>query len=405
MTTQNNKSIRIFDKIYLGLSATPGNMAVGYLVPYEENAAGKRRMEQVDYWGRNKNRVILDNTPIAGFRVSRSLRNMGWRTEISTVTMEDPRGFETEITAMNLVMLTDNAIIQDGEILQECVWARDGAVNVLLPVNSAPYIEAKENTRRLNSKVPTREIQIGDTIRTDKAVEGVYMGYLYPLSSKGYRSKNLVTIEKKKMHVLKIRNEDGGTEYMGIAAFKVADVLQRTDTPSTLDASEIEMGQPDTKFVQTRNRYYYPQIVGFVVKNDAKIELEFQKVSYQDLLDRLNGPGGDGFNIVYHSDAPKPCTIGKNAKPNKWYFMDMYELQGAINNGSRRHLPGYGYSNIQVFTMHELDYDAVQNSATVSMRPGGDTVFVDFKDSDNFYLVWAKVVSNADAINQGSILL
>lgn len=63
---------------------------------------------------------IIDNIPIAGFKIEKIATR--WRTANKLFRVSDPRGFEFEITAQNLLELMNSCIIDKGEVRGKCKW-------------------------------------------------------------------------------------------------------------------------------------------------------------------------------------------------------------------------------------------------------------------------------------------
>ena len=135
---------------------------------------------------------VLDeapNEPQFGFRITKSVARYGWNGGNKLVRIEDPRGFELEISVANLVKIMSTTTFIDGVCQEECVWGRDGAANVLLPINSEPYREARETTKVRKTKgISLRDITIGDFVKTKETTyapgfTGMYMGAYYVYSA------------------------------------------------------------------------------------------------------------------------------------------------------------------------------------------------------------------------------
>lgn len=175
--------MKIFKKCYVGVKVTDRNnngTPLGYLVPYEDNAAGKQRMNTVDSWVTNKRYLysddgaeqvrvglIFDNVPLTGFQIT------GWNSRYSTdnktVRITDPRGFELEIYIPNLTDLIMNTTIIQGVIQEELIWARDGSNNFLIAANSKSYTDAWQEGNVLDPVV-------GDIVKDHRGTEYVYLG-------------------------------------------------------------------------------------------------------------------------------------------------------------------------------------------------------------------------------------
>lgn len=195
---------------------------IGFASPYEDNAAFRKRKSTQDEWayGRGTDFIIkedggvyhgpdglkdvaeyfmtnsfpriLSNTPLTGFEIARSVRRSGWRGSSNVLwRIQDPRGFEIEITSENFASMIDCTTMINGVIQEECVWGREGSVNVLLPTNSDPYKEATKQTTLVNNKVSLKQVKIGDHVTLiDKGVksgnrDGVYMGRMFAVTAMG----------------------------------------------------------------------------------------------------------------------------------------------------------------------------------------------------------------------------
>ena len=158
--------ILVFDKMWYVVSSTSKSLA--YLTHYEENSAFEKRKDTGIKWasGYRKDQVepkTFDNTPTTCFKIVDSVSR--WSTSNKLIRVEDPRGFVCEISTGNLVNLLKTTVVDNSVIKHSCVWGRDGGVNVLLPVNSEPYLEALKNVKEV-AKPPVKfsEVNVGDTV-------------------------------------------------------------------------------------------------------------------------------------------------------------------------------------------------------------------------------------------------
>ena len=201
---------------------------------------------------------ILDevpNEPRAGFRITRMISRGGsWSGSNKVVRIEDPRGFELEISVDNLVKAMSTTTFTDGVCQEECVWGRDGANNVLLPVNSEPYKEAFDTTTyRAKKAISLRDVNYGDTVELKKTehfegLTGIYMGayHVYSLSalnqsgaltrennrgrSYSYDPKEWAFIKSHKRYVIQVVEKDKVT-YKGVSGCKIHKIINAVDYP------------------------------------------------------------------------------------------------------------------------------------------------------------------------------
>lgn len=171
------KKITFPTKFYVGLKTetdfnfddnTHHQYLLGFMTPDGNDKAAAKRKSTVDFWasqarikrdaegrymsgpnGRNYvyedvvPAIIVDNVPIAGFKLADMVRrystsNVVWR-------IDEPRGFQLEISSTNLAYLVNEAgILKGGIIDAECAWARIGNQNFLVPKNSLYWAEYEE---------------------------------------------------------------------------------------------------------------------------------------------------------------------------------------------------------------------------------------------------------------------
>lgn len=290
---------------YIGVNihrSTDGSMPLGFLTPGGTDAAAKKRISTVDSWvGKTSSRHeyidtvdkaqfekdnptakwIRDNThnpnhlnsmyeipkvedvdykiydnvpnePRFGFRITKSISRGGsWSGSNKVVRIEDPRGFELEISVDNLVKMMSMTTFIEGVCQEECVWGRDGANNVLLPVNSDPYKEAFATTEYRNKEaISLRDVNFGDTVELKKTehfpgLSGIYLGayHVYSLQTL-YKSKQLENyswnrkkgfdfVKAHKRYVIK-----NGDKYFGVSSCKIHKIHKTVETP--VERSDID---------------------------------------------------------------------------------------------------------------------------------------------------------------------
>ncbi len=182
-----NTAVKIPEKHYVALqSRNTSECPVGFLVPWGTDAAAQKRMSTADTWAgqswgsssslkaKTINNDLMSGFVLADDPLRHSRSNVVWR-------VVDPRGFELEINCENMANLIRLTTIENGEILSRCVWARQGANNVLLPEEAEEYQDALKNTERVKTSVSIRDVSVGDKILLQNGEEVVYLGKLYTL--------------------------------------------------------------------------------------------------------------------------------------------------------------------------------------------------------------------------------
>jgi hypothetical protein len=158
-----------------------GKFPLGFATPEGKDSAAKKRKATVESWaGKNASYVTIDNVPTEGFRfVGDVTRSRDWFGSGASVwRVEDPRGFEIEITSGNLMMLMELTTIENGLIKGKCLYARDGAKNALLLENSEEYQAAFAQTTRMKSsdKFTLKSLLPGDLVTMVDGTEAQYFG-------------------------------------------------------------------------------------------------------------------------------------------------------------------------------------------------------------------------------------
>lgn len=186
--------IKLPEKYYVGIRAQAeeeGQLPLGFATPFGTDAAFAKRKNTVDSWtGRidparkeNPRFETYDNVLMEGFRISQSVRRYGWNGGGNVLwRIEDPRGFELEISSSNFASIVDCTTLTNGVIEGKCIWGREGAVNVLLPEASVPYQEAVNFTDLSKMKVTAKEMSPGQMVRMKDDTVAMFMGEFFGLS-------------------------------------------------------------------------------------------------------------------------------------------------------------------------------------------------------------------------------
>lgn len=399
-------TIKIPEKVYVGFQGrrTQDEVPLGFMTPYTDDQAGQKRRDTVDSWargyGRDKtfNSVTLDNKPMVGFKIGRAIRRSGgWNgSGASYIRIEDPRGFELEISIENLVMcMSGGNIIEDGELMVECVWGRDGNRNILLPTNSEPYANSLATKAAVSSALSLRDVKVGDTIRLITGEEGVYLGGLYPLLSgrTDYSDRRRrVYVGDKKRYVMLIKSNNGTPTLHGWAAIKVAEIVKPAEkklTPSEIHDLVLATMKENAAGAKNHSGHnYYSEQRGWVVSTDIESTVELEKKTEAEIR-KIN----KGANY-YESDWRDVIAEGPNNTMIHPEWRDNFiESRGRSGRhyypNSRNGGLSYNYYSSQVnvtipaFIGHEVTYG--DNYVSVN----DTTTHFDEKDLVALYLIKA----------------
>lgn len=368
-------TIKIPEKVYVGFQGRrcEDEVPLGFMTPYTTDKAGEKRRATVDNWaagrgyGGNKtfNSVILENKPMIGFKIGRAIRRSGgWNSSgASFIRVEDPRGFELEITIENLAMCMNGNIIEDGELVQECVWGRDGNKNILLPINSDPYKDSVTTKSAIDNAISLRNIKPGDKIKLITGEEGVYLGGLFPLTVDHYATPRAVKPSSKR-YVLKQTDRHGKVTYVGRPSIKVGEIMAEAETKMTPEQIELEVAEAwkvdPNCFEDTSN---WDRICGFATSD--KIEM----VSYA-LVERTEA------ELQKNTDHRIEMVLVEN-NAGEFLLVEHY-----YNFRDSRHKPGRSYS---YYKGGRGSYNYYSNANYVTVNTAG---FIGHKATVNGSIVY-----------------
>jgi hypothetical protein len=248
MLYKNN--IKIPSKHYVGMvKRSNEKIPLGFITPWGDDSAAKKRMATVDGWAKqsgNKSKIptmVIENVPMSGFKMTTDIRSSSyggsdkWR-------IEDPRGFELEITSHNLAQLLSVGMIDRGEISDTCVWARDGQVNVLLSTSTEEYKNAVENTKVSEMTANWKDVKIGNKILLKNNISGIWLGKMFSTGVSYYSretTENLISVSSKSSHIIYVEKDNKKTLII-INNPKLASILSddiMTDADAELFANEM----------------------------------------------------------------------------------------------------------------------------------------------------------------------
>lgn len=180
-----NIKIKIPDEWYAGFTQSRDGLPRVYMTPHGTDRLSKNRAQAIQRYSQGAEGIpdaVMDNKPLCGFKIVKPV-NYGYNTSKVVWLIEDPRGFVSEIPSGNMGQLLALTTVDHCEILESCVWARDGKDNVLLPTNSIEYQTAAKNTELANQSVNISKVALGNIVhlkngKRDMKYLGKYYEYL-----------------------------------------------------------------------------------------------------------------------------------------------------------------------------------------------------------------------------------
>lgn len=352
--------ITIPEKHYLGMRKEDG-FPLGFLTPHGTDAAAKKRIASVDKWaqsgyGGKLKSAVLPNDPVTGFKFSSGIRSSSyggydnWR-------ILDPRGFELEISSGNVAKLMSVCIIDNGEIQEQCVWGREGSVNVLLSVTSEAYQEAVKSTKIKATKNSWKNAKPGNKVVLNNGEIGRWYGVLTPVIQVT-TNNSAKFVRGKPCHVFlmewKIQGGQSGITMRLLANPKLAEVLDNeTNTPEEI-----------FNIVNDKNRDY-PRTPGnycvgtvhALIRDTAEVTYEvidshetytslsnaFDKGSH--LVTLSNGSFGS-FYPVRHRNSGHVALCHVDITPNSYYE---HVSDDFFNGAHQRHPDLFEFNDVAKF--------------------------------------------------------
>jgi hypothetical protein len=142
------RDLKFFEEYYVGFKKTGlDNELLGFATQTDGTKAFEKRKGTVDSW-RDKeiDPITLKNVPRLGFKIVDSVSR--YQTSNKLFRVEDPMGFQLEISAENLFSVISECAIIKGMITDKMVWAREKGNHYLTSENSEEYKESlKENVK------------------------------------------------------------------------------------------------------------------------------------------------------------------------------------------------------------------------------------------------------------------
>jgi hypothetical protein len=317
-----NTALKIYSKLYVGVKTQGTDKApLAFATPYTEDAAGRKRQDTVKNWVgtstydyETRKHVsfepdlrVIDNVAMAGFKITDDIKRVYYGGGNVVWRLEHPLGWEIEIQSNNLMALIQGVGIEAGGVVSgECVLARDGAHNVLLPVSSQEYKDAVKAFEAVKSpsKIPMKDRVLGRMYRLQDGSFGQYFGKFFVTEivngyeKNGYADAVLVDIPnvgvssvQGQLRIVQILNgrqevfEAVFSEGGGVKLFKTAPLISELDQGSMPEDGIIDVVRT-SKYTFAGARSSNP--VMLTRKKPGTVVLDFNPVSDEMFEERFN---------------------------------------------------------------------------------------------------------------------
>lgn len=312
----DDKDIKFPDSHYVGFQGRPtvDNVPLGFMTPDGTDAAAVKRKATVDNWTRGRSHTAksdlpptsYENKPMSGFKLGREIRHSsgGWGQGNVKWRIEDPRGFELEISSPNLAHIIAATTLENGEILEQCMWARLRSENILVPVTTDVYKAAQANTERSKKTASIKDVKLGDRVILQNGTEGVYLGqYTAIYGGSGYNFSGIKADDRKRFYLKTKKANPKDTNdytrkgaYQISAALKIAEIIPVKVPLTETEAEQIVLNDlPDCNFYGGGNNYVSDPLL---VSTASKKEIEQDLVVELDPIDVTGLPTTAGKTLV-----------------------------------------------------------------------------------------------------------
>jgi len=316
-----NTALKIYSKLYVGVKPQgTDKVPLAFATPYTEDAAGRKRQDTVKNWVGTStydyetrkdvpfdpDLRVIENVALPGFKITDDIKRVYYGGGNVVWRLEHPLGWEIEIQSNNLMALIQGVGIDaGGEVPGECVIARDGAHNVLLPVSSQEYkdaIKAAESAKS-PSKVPMKDRVLGRTYRLQDGSFGQYFGKFFvteivnedekygPAHVRADIPNVGVSSVQGQLHIVQILNgrqevfEAVFSEGVGVKLFKTAPLISELDQGSMPEDEIIDVVRTNRyTFAGTRSS----DPVMLTRTKPGTVVLDFKPVSDELFEERFN---------------------------------------------------------------------------------------------------------------------
>lgn len=307
---------------------------------------------------------IIDNTPIIGFQISKNVRRHGWHGPGNVVwRISDPRGFDLEISSDNFARIIDCATLENGVIKEACVWGREGSKNILLPITSDVYRNARTLTDCVNNKVNIRDVNLGDTVilidkkQRDGLLKGRYLGRAFYVNSRVFETDpndHRMYFGTKQMTV-KLRGTvwdrynfelEDGSIYTTTKPV-VSSIETAAETPLTEIQALDYLNQKVIDGLITLSEYYTPYMAVSTEAAAKKISVELEQLAPFDATFDLKN---------------------KNDQTSTWFYLlelFLFDYQGKLYLASK---PRKRHKNIRTLKFYEIDRELLFNDAIILVK-------------------------------------
>lgn len=266
----------------------------------------------------------FDNVPMSGFVLNKGVggarQSWGWNARNEYIRVFDPRGFEFEISVINLLFILTECTSSKGKGLEgEFVYSWAGKELVLLPVDSLEYKESKKYTDLQDKKITKNDMIPGRVYQFKNKTVATYLGRLSYHEFNYYGSS-----EAKLKHIFK--TESGN--YLAESGFTKLALIINENVDDTY--ADLLQEYQDSK-------YYNPKIKEIFIDN---INNRPELIKTKD---------NEYKYITYHSGNTFHTNQVYLNYNDKIYLMVINSYDGSVERLIRRSLNNGKIDNVEIY--------------------------------------------------------
>ena len=182
--------------LYVGRLKRDNDNILGFMVPDGTDKAAESRKATVDRWAGERSwgqtespslePLLLKNVPLTKYTLNDTVRRTGYNGGNVVWRVSDPRGFDLEIASDNLAGILESVgVLAGGEIPGECIWAREGSRNLLVPLESETYKSITSVVDQKPKKLTPKDLKLGWAYEHTKQGKLTYIGRVRVKLAKG----------------------------------------------------------------------------------------------------------------------------------------------------------------------------------------------------------------------------
>lgn len=335
------EKIIIPDEYYVGFKQVNDNPLLAFLTPNGTDSASKKRISTVDKWaivqvynaalGKYEYKEsypskVLKNELLEGYKIANSVKRTYWGGGNVVWRIEDPRGFEFEISSANFARIVSCTVIDNGVIHGKCILGRGSGENILLPELSEPYQEALKVTKaKKSSTIKEADVPIGSNIVLNDSTSAIYMGKVNVVTNPSTPAETTGKHPYTKLNI---------TQYFAYICDNVIYLRKRIKIISHTTGISVDEVKDKLKYLLDTRTSRYSTIIDVSSEssyNVVTISLDrIDKLCYELSEDCVTEFGYNCKYVTIINDIQYEYYRPYNYQSNKTSYLDEISIEGGV---------------------------------------------------------------------------